>query len=186
MSTTAPNLTTVEAQRQLFEALQPFQKDVTIMQRIQAHVVLKTGKKLTEFLNNGATEEDKLAMINELIEIATEKAWDKLPAAAVGQAQAPAIAKPRVTTPLIKKAEEKKTLPDGTDLNTALAAAHAVDAAAAKPKATDLLAAAIAAMEAEAKAKPAAEPAISEEQIKKIVRTELADVLEKVAAVLRQ
>lgn len=186
MSTTTVSESVLEAQRAIFGVLQPYQKDLAVMQRIQAYVVLKKGKKLTEYLNNGATDEDKLELLNELTTIVTEKNWDALPPAAVGQATAPSAPRTRATTPLLKKAEPVAATPAiDTMIDHASPTTPAVteQRPPVAPKALDLFAAAIAAMNAE---KASDAPTISEDQVRKIVRAELADVLERVASVLRQ
>ena len=77
-------MTNNEKSTELMKLLTPHRSG-NIMQRVQAFVVKKTGKKLTEYLGNGAPEEEKGALLDELITICRDEQWDLLPAAAGGQ-----------------------------------------------------------------------------------------------------
>lgn len=94
-----------EKKSHLFTLLVPYRTD-TIMQRIQAYVFDKKGAKLTEYLATSAPDDEKQALLDELIDIAENEKWDQLPAAAKGQAEtagAAAPAKPAKPAPVAAK-----------------------------------------------------------------------------------
>ena len=65
----------------------PIRSNPALAQRVQAFVHGRTGgKKLPEFLGNGAADDVKTKLLDDLIEILKNKEYDRLPAAPNGQA----------------------------------------------------------------------------------------------------
>jgi hypothetical protein len=182
------------------------------MQRVQSFVITRTGKKLTEFMANGASEDEKSALLGELIDIIKGEQWDKLPAAAGGQQTAAPASGPihvpgaKVPIPAPKPAAwapkpdvpiNVATLPTNAEIaatNAAIAAA-AVKASEAPAPAADPITAAIAALSAAlsaAKTPPTpppapvvvAPPGLTADEVRVIIRAELAAVLRTIADVL--
>lgn len=176
---------------ELLKLLQPHRQS-PVMQRVNLYVVEKTGKKLPEFLNNGATAEFKTQVCDELIEIIKAGDWDKLPKVPSGQASpppaasaaptpaaiAPVAAKPPAAIPLVTPKPAPKPVEPSSE-PTSFAARPAQPVATATPSAIDELAAVL------AKFMPAPATAPRDE-LRQMVREEIADVLTKIAAALKK
>ena len=171
--------------QELMQLLAPHRTS-NIMQRVQAHVVAKTGKKLVEFLSNGATPEEKTALIDGLITICKTEAWSELPPAAGGQQ----VAVGATAAPASKPAPAPKPIP--VTIKPAVPAfmetkdkGEAVAAAAPAP--VDPITAAITALQAAIAAKPApvaADIGLSVDEVRYVVRKEIASVFRTIAEVL--
>ena len=91
-----------------------------VHQRVQLWIKGRTnGLNLTSFLNNGASDDDKRKLLDDLIAILKTSDWSKLPAAPGGQAEVP-VDKPAPTpkqaaTPPIIKVEVPAPEPADTD-----------------------------------------------------------------------
>jgi hypothetical protein len=173
----------------LFGLLQPHRSS-DVMQRINLFVVNKTTKKLPEFINNGATDEEKGALLDELISIVEKGEWDKLPAVPNGQATpaqskpaaiAPQPPKPAVLTPVTP------VTPPATPKPAAPIESQPVAVATPQPKAATAPAGGVADQLAALLAQlvpPAAGPSLTETDVRRIVREEMAHVATTVAGVL--
>ena len=165
--------------QELMQLLAPHRTS-NIMQRVQAHVVAKTGKKLVEFLSNGATPEEKTALIDGLITICKTEAWSELPPAAGGQqvaVGATAAPAPKPIPVTIKPAVP--AFMETKDKGEAVAAAA--------PAPVDPITAAITALQAAIAAKPApvaADIGLSVDEVRYVVRKEIASVFRTIAEVL--
>lgn len=205
------NTTINEKSTELSKLLIPHRTS-PIMQRVQSFVINRTGKKLTEFMANGASEEEKSNLLGELIDIIKGEQWDKLPAAAGGQqtaAPAPGpvhvpgakIPIPAAVMPVAPKPASWAPKPDVL-VNVAKLPTNAEIAALAAPApvaeptpAADPITAAIAALNAAliaAKTPPppppapvvVAPPGLTADEVRVIIRAELAAVLRTIADVL--
>lgn len=184
------------------ELFMPVRSTPAIAQRVQGFITARTGgKKLHEYLENGSTEEQKIALLDELNEILEAKDYERLPKEPRGQAAptgtvpaaeptsavnpkfagqafvVPTVAKPvLVSTPSVTP--ETRRHPD---------AVCAVDAPApgSVPPAADPAAALAALLRQMMPPPPPAAPSMTEEQVKVIVRTVLADTLEVLVGALR-
>lgn len=184
-ATTTESMTTVaSAQQALFKALTAHRQNPVVMQRIQALVVQRTGHKLQDFCNNGATDEEKLTLLGELQGIVDKQEWDKLPAAAGAQASAPTPppAKPAPAKPAVKAAAPAVVPPP--------AQAPSPLPATLSPMAAALLTEIMPHLRAEftklIPPQPEAKADVSADEVRAAVRGELATVFEKIAGVLRQ
>lgn len=65
-----------EKASKLFTLLLPH-RDTDVMQRLQAHMAAVSGCKFTEYLNTDASDDDKEALIDSLIEIAEAQDWER-------------------------------------------------------------------------------------------------------------
>ena len=213
------------------ELFMPVRSTPAIAQRVQGFITARTGgKKLHEFLENGATEEAKLGLLDELNSILETKDYERLPKEPRGQAAptgtVPAAETPKeeptvtfVKRPLIPvrtadggtgyqlgapKEETVPADPAPTVAKPVLVSTPSVtpetrrhpDAVAAVdtpapgsvPPAADpaaALAALIRQMIPAPPPPPPAAPSLTEEQVKAIVRTVLADTLEVLVGALR-
>ena len=203
------------------ELFVPIRNIPALAQRVQGFITARTGgKKLHDFLGNGATEEAKIALLDELNEILEKKDYERLPKEPSGQAAptgtvpepepaaepekevtfvkrplipvrtadggtgyqvgAPsevAVAKPvLVSTPSV--APETRRHPDAV-------AAVDTPAPGSIPPAADPAVALAALLRQMMPAPPPAAPSLTEEQVKAIVRTVLADTLEVLVGALR-
>ena len=169
--------------QELMQLLAPHRTS-NIMQRVQAHVVAKTGKKLVEFLSNGATPEEKTALIDGLITICKTEAWSELPPAAGGQQ----VAVGATAAPASKPAPAPKPIP--VTIKPAVPAFMETKdqgEAAAAPAPVDPITAAITALQAAIAAKPApvaADIGLSVDEVRYVVRKEIASVFRTIAEVL--
>jgi len=191
----------------LFRMLQPHRQS-DVMQRITLFVVEKTGKKLADYMHDHTVSfEDRIALIDELTEITKALDWSKLPAIPNGQAAvtppaatpaptpapaAPKPAAPRALEPAAPKpAAPKPTAevaapvsvgvpqPTSEATDDVLGALEEEDAEEADPIAT--ITAQLRKLAAQPKAK-----AITEADVRRIVRQELATVLTSIADVLKK
>lgn len=210
MDTSKP--TTLEAKNgELFKLLLPH-RTTPIMQRVNLYVQNKTGKRLPDFISNGAALEAKIALLDELIAILKQGAFDQLPEAPAGQAQAaPLTPKPTAAPSAALVKGYTKFQPDSvpsvlnSDLHPADAAgtscagevetrvgiasspepSEKLNPAAPIPDTPAGLAAQIGALLAKAmQPSVPATPAFSEHDIRRLVRQELALVLTTMASVL--
>jgi hypothetical protein len=186
-------MTNNEKSTELMKLLTPHRSG-NIMQRVQAFVVQKTGKKLTEYLGNGAAEEDKSALLNELIGICRDEQWDLLPSAAGGQQVAAGVS----TSTLVTKAVAPAPKPIPVTIKPAVPAfvetkddgeeVEEVAAAPAQVAVVDPITAALAALQSAltaAKTSPAPVPiGLSVEECRMIARREIASVFRTIAEVL--
>lgn len=169
--------------QELMQLLAPHRTS-NIMQRVQAHVVAKTGKKLVEFLSNGATPEEKAALIDGLITICKTEAWSELPPVAGGQQ----VAVGATAAPASKPAPAPKPIP--VTIKPAVPAFMETNdkgEAAAAPAPVDPITAAITALQAAIAAKPApvaADIGLSVDEVRYVVRKEIASVFRTIAEVL--
>ena len=168
--------------QELMQLLAPHRTS-NIMQRVQAHVVAKTGKKLVEFLSNGATPEEKTALIDGLITICKTEAWSELPPAAGGQQ----VAVGATAAPASKPAPAPKPIP--VTIKPAVPAFMETKdkGEAAAPAPVDPITAAITALQAAIAAKPApvaADIGLSVDEVRYVVRKEIASVFRTIAEVL--
>ena len=170
--------------QELMQLLAPHRTS-NIMQRVQAHVVAKTGKKLVEFLSNGATPEEKTALIDGLITICKTEAWSELPPAAGGQQ----VAAGATAAPAAKPAPKpipvtiKPAVPAFMETKDEGKEAHAPTPVAV----VDPITAAITALQAAIAAKPApvaADIGLSVDEVRYVVRKEIASVFRTIAEVL--
>ena len=176
------NETLQQKSGELFRLLQPHRTS-DVMQRINLHVVNKTGKKLPEYIQNGATIEEKTALLDELIGIITRQEWDRLPAVPNGQAT-PAQTKPAATTASAPKAV---ATPKPTALSPAVAMPAPTGKSSASAVSGDLVAqlGAILAQLLPAPAVPA-EAQLTRADVGQVVREELARVFMTTAEVLKK
>ena len=185
-----------EKSTELMKLLTPHRSG-NIMQRVQAYVVNKTGKKLTEYLGNGSAEEEKAALLDELITICREEQWDQLPAAAGGQQVAVGASTTTLTSkpaaapkPLTPAAAPKAAIIHTPKAAVPIAAQPEVtepEAVDEPPAPVDPITAAITALQAAIAAKPAPAPAdlgLSVDEVRYVVRKEIASVFRTIAEVL--
>ena len=205
------------------ELFMPVRSTTAIAQRVQGFITARTGgKKLHEFLENGATEEAKIGLLDELNSILEAKDYERLPKEPRGQAAptgtVPAAEEVKTSavnpkfagqvfsvptngiactdTPHLTEAErayvtgktDEKPAPTVAKpvlvSTPSVAPAPVVEtAAAADPAAA--LAALIRQMIPAPPPPPPAAPSLTEEQVKAIVRTVLADTLEVLVGALR-
>jgi hypothetical protein len=185
----------------LFQLLMPHRAS-DVLQRINLWVVNRTGKKLPDYIANGAAVEDKLKLVAELTEIVEKEQWDKLPKVPNGQATPAATSTKAATTkpaaiivvppPQPPPAAEKPALPKPElPLPTFT---PVVSVPAPKPVAPVVMThtsvtpdAATQLANLLAQLMPAPQPAapgMTDDQVRRVVRTELADLFTKIAAVL--
>ena len=157
-----------EKTKALFAALSKH-RGTPILQRINAYVTQKKGKGMQEYIQNGASLEDKEALIDELTEIAEAEDWDKLPPAPGGQAMAPA-AKPAAPAakPMQPAAPAPAPAPEAEEDPEPEEEEAAEEAPVNVPEAATQLAALIAKL-----AQPAGGGSITEDRVREIVREEL-------------
>lgn len=172
-----------------------------IFQRVQAFVMEKSGSKLQAFLSDSSRSiEDRAALVTELTDILRKQEFDRLPNLASGQAAptkqpaalTPAPAPALTPEPKAEPAPAPKT--NGSAVNPKFAGETfsvptngiaCTETPTAVPPPADPMAALTAALKAFMPPPPAA-PQIDEAQVRRLVRTELATILESVAAVLRK
>ena len=195
----------------LFRQLQPH-RETDVMQRITLFVVNKTGKKLADYINDATVPfEDRIALVDELTEIAKGLDWGKLPVIPKGQAAttpaaatpAPRPAAPRVLEPAAPRpAAPKPVAPTPApevlvDFPPAAIETHAIPVgpnpgATVLDEANDedesessdpmsIITAQLRKLAAQPKAK-----GITEADVRRIVRQELATVLTSIADVLKK
>lgn len=200
------------------ELFMPVRSIPAIAQRVQGFITARTGgKKLHEYLENGSTEEQKIALLDELNEILEKKDYEKLPkeprgqAAPTGTVPEPEPAKEETVTFVKRPLIPVRTADGGTgyqvgdpsEVTVPAAPAAAVEAPkpAAKlvlvntpsvpavpppaPATVDPAAALAALIRQMVPPPPPAAPSLTEEQVKAIVRTVLADTLEVLVGALR-
>ena len=202
------------------ELFMPVRSIPAIAQRVQGFITARTGgKKLHEYLENGSTEEQKIALLDELNEILEKKDYEKLPkeprgqAAPTGTVPEPEPAKEETVTFVKRPLIPVRTADGGTgyqlgaptEVTVPAAPAAAVEAPkpAAKlvlvntpsvpavpppapaPAAVDPAVALAALLRQMMPPPPPAAPSLTEEQVKAIVRTVLADTLEVLVGALR-
>ena len=95
--TTNPIDTVQQKSKELYTLITPHRAS-GLLQRVNLYVMNKTGKKLPDYINNGATPEDKIALLDELAAIIRTNAFEQLPAIPNGQA-APVQAAPVAAAP---------------------------------------------------------------------------------------
>lgn len=153
-----------------------------IMQRLSLYCINKTGQKISDYIRNGATDDEKLALLNELNAILDKQEWDKLPKVPQGQAtptNAPAPApKPE------PKPEPKAELPPIEEPEPTPAPVQAPVAVAAPTPAAADPAQQLAALLGQLMQPKPATPTITEAEVRKMVRAELAKVFSTIAGVL--
>ena len=172
-----------------------------IFQRVQAFVMEKSGSKLQAFLSDSNRSiEDRAALVTELTDILRKQEFHRLPNLASGQAAptkqpatlTPAPAPALTPAPKAEPAPAPKT--NGSAVNPKFAGETfsvptngiaCTETPTAVPPPADPMAALTAALKAFMPPPPAA-PQIDEAQVRRIVRTELATILESVAADLRK
>ena len=178
------NITKEEFDKKCSELLQLLgaHRATNVMQRITLYVVAKTTKKLTPYIEDETvTLADRGQLISDLIEIVKTNAWDKLPPPPNGQAQpngAPATPlKPLVNLapPAPKPAPAPVPEPVGVLVN-------AVEPDAT-PDADDPIA--IITEQLERLTKPKGKT-LTEQDIMRIVRREMAACLVTIAGILNK
>ena len=170
--------------QELMQLLAPHRTS-NIMQRVQAHVVAKTGKKLVEFLSNGATPEEKTALIDGLITICKTEAWSELPPAAGGQQVAVGATAAPASKPAPAPAPKPAII--HTPKASVPIAAPKPEPVDEAPAPVDPITAAITALQAAIAAKPApvaADIGLSVDEVRYVVRKEIASVFRTIAEVL--
>jgi hypothetical protein len=187
-----PNTTTdavQEKSKELYTLITPHRAS-GLLQRVNLYVMAKTGKKLPDYINNGATPEDKIALLDELAAIIRTNSFEKLPAIPSGQA-APVQAAPVAAAPAPVAAAPVALTPAAPVLKPAAPVAAApvpvvAAAPAPQPVLSDDPAAQLAALITRLTAKPAAPaaPSMTPEQIRALVRAELAIVFTTISEVL--
>lgn len=167
---------------ELFKVLQPHRAS-DVMQRINLLVVNETGKRLPEYLNNGASLDEKAALVDKIIGIVRDQQWDKLPAVPQGQATGgPSKPVSIAPKPAILQPITPPPAPTPTPPPIVVTAPKPAEPAAAPD-----LAAQIAALIAQ-HTKPAAPagPCFNEADVRRWVREELAHVFATTASVLKK
>jgi len=183
-----PNTTTdavQEKSKELYTLITPHRAS-GLLQRVNLYVMAKTGKKLPDYINNGATPEDKIALLEELAAIIRTNSFEKLPAIPSGQA-APVQAAPVAAAPALVAPAPVALTPAVLKPAAPVAAVPVVAAAPApQPVLSDDPAAQLAALITRLTAKPAAPaaPSMTHEQIRALVRAELAIVFTTISEVL--
>jgi len=175
---------------ELFQLMKPHVA-TNIMQRVNLYVVERAQKKLPDFI---ATAEPELkgTIIKELIEIVKGNQWDKLPAAANGQASAkvatpapkPAVVeapKPVVVAPVVEAPKPKLIEVPAPVVVIEPVKEVVVLEDEEEQAAEDPLAIITAQLTKLTKTKPS----LSEVEVRKIVRSELAIVFRSLAEVLK-
>lgn len=175
-----------------------------LMQRIQAFAIKEQGAKLMDYLGSAVPDTEKLEFLDTLIAIVEQQDWNRLPPAPNGQATAPTTPAPSPNKTLTRPAAPApKPEANGNGHNGNGHNGHelinpvilpkpeapVIPLIAPKPAAGSKLAALVAELEAELeaeRAKPPAVPAPTAEEIRLIVRAEMAAVLESIAKVLRE
>ncbi len=163
-------------------------RSTPVMQRIQAFCVEKTGKKLTEFLANGDTEEKKHELLDSLIGIISEGRFDELPKIPGGQAAAqpqPAAAKP---------AAKPKPAPAPAPAENVIGPVGAAATPTPAPQTPASPPAPVAAepdpvtaiAEMLHKLQKPAQPGLTAAEVRKIVREELASIFQLTAGALQK
>jgi hypothetical protein len=186
-------MTNNEKSTELMKLLTPHRSG-NIMQRVQAFVVAKTGKKLTEYLGNGAAEEEKGALLDELITICRDEQWNQLPSAAGGQQVAVGASTTQLVTKAVAPAPKpapvtiKPAVPAFVETKDEGAEVEEVAAAPAQVAVVDPITAALAALQSAltaAKTPPASVPiGLSVDECRMIARREIASVFRTIAEVL--
>jgi hypothetical protein len=166
-------------------------KDPTLLQRVNAYCQQKNQLKLADFLHNGATLEAKAEFLNSMIALIESGDLSSLPSAAAGQvvepgpapvpAPAPKPVPAPAPAPLPVPARVAPPAPVPTPQVPALAGMTPLGVAAPVP--TDPMAQILAGIQALAKAQQPAEPAITEERIREIVKEEIE---QRVPALFRE
>lgn len=174
-------MTLNEKQSHLFTLLVPYRTD-SVMQRIQAYVFEKTGAKMTDYLSSNAPDAEKSDLLDELIEIATNKEWSKLPAVAKGQAET-STTQSEAPAPIKKKPVAVEKEPPSAPASPK---SESLDVADPVREAMSTLENLLRqAANAKATPQPQQAPAVTDEHIRKVVREELAKVMRTVADVLQ-
>lgn len=185
MSDTTP---LAAAQNKLWPLINAIAKsDPPLLQRIQTYIVKRCGQKLTEFMQNGASPEEKMAVLTDLTEIIEGKQWDKLPPIAGGQATGPAAPAPKkAPAPApVEPQFEIEPEPPAVMLDRA---AIAVNQGPLSPHVDPLTLAVRHLVQQEVKAALADSDGLSvdmQAEVRTFARAELADALEKIARALR-
>jgi len=156
-----------EKQKQFVDAMAKH-RGSDIPQRVAAYVLEQKGKPIRDYLSNGAPMEDKLALLDTLTSIITEERWDDLPSAPGGQASAstptpkPKLQPAAAPAPKLVQSDPVAPIPEPTPA----AAQPAPDAMAVLAQLAALL-----------QPKPSAPsaPSVSKEEIRAMIREELAD-----------
>jgi hypothetical protein len=162
------------------------------MQRINAFVLNKTGAKFNEYLTGPTPVVEKLAVVQEITAIVESGDLSKLPSAPNGQASAPPTAPRTTPPPAPPKVEQPKQpevkQPEPPPAPPAPPAVDVDDLADDDIDADELAGAIQTIVKVAAKRKePAAPPApaFTEADVRRIIRHELADAMEKIAKALR-
>lgn len=176
----------------------PIRSNPALSQRVQGYVFGRTGgKKLPDFLNNGSPEDVKMKLLDDLIEILESKAYDKLPACPSGQAAPTGDAgAPPALVPAAPVAVAPPTPPPPAPVARVFADAIAVcdspapgslPAAVPPPQTAADPAATLFALIKQMIPAPAAPsaPSLTADQVRALVRTELASALEILASALK-
>jgi hypothetical protein len=188
---------------ELFKLLSPHRTS-DLMQRITLHVVEKTGKKLPDYINDAESAvEDKITLLDELIKTVESGDFSSLPAAPTGQAGgavAPAVAapKPAPKPAAVKPAAPKPAAPVNvpaavkpTILDVMVAASEPLTEDGEEPTphtdadADDADPMAIIMAQMKKLAKPQGKQ-LTEADVRKLVRSELANALSLIVGALNK
>lgn len=195
-TTTAPTLD--QKSKELFKLLMPHRTS-DVMQRINLLSVQRTEKKLPDYINGDATEDEKVKFLDELIAIVQEQKWDSLPAAPQGQTTAnPKPAAPAAPKPAAKATPKPAPTAEAPAAQPApvspAAPAPAVPSTevvtlppaepAAAPDPIAVIHEQLAKLSAVVKAQPVGQ--VNQADVRKAVRLELADIFGTIAEVLRK
>lgn len=158
-----------------------------MLQRIQAFCFNSKGKMLSDYLSNGSSESEKIALLTELTGILDRKEYEKLPSSPAGQAGPPPASAPAPVKPVAKPAPVKAPAPAPVPEPVAItpeptpidAGDEDPDVAAAMLAVARAKAAAKAKAEAAAKAAavPVAAPGLTADEVRAIVGDELTIVV---------